>query len=187
MVAVLSAAHGSSPVFKACASTAQPSLPCLCFCSRCYFLWACLVVGGAMFVLPNENRESSIMCCMVWHEIKNSQKNFTTQRRRRRWEERGQRRGRDRDVVISQDTLDSFSHHISHAVCTSCILQHSVSTGRGLSPCIHVLVLSVWWSVSEWKCCTFCLSWVSWWQWGKKGKVSFTRVLLASAGLRGDG
>lgn len=144
MVAVLSAAHGSSPVFKACASTVQPSLPCLCFCSRCYFLWPCLVVGGAMFVLLNENRESSIMCCMVWHEIKNSQKNFTTQRRRRRrWEERGQRRGRDRDVVISQDTLDSFSHHISHAVCTSCILQHSVSTGRGLSPCIHVLVLSV--------------------------------------------
>lgn len=32
MVAVLSAAHWSSPVFKACASTVQPSLPCLCFC-----------------------------------------------------------------------------------------------------------------------------------------------------------
>lgn len=90
-------------------------------CSRCYFLRPCLVVGGAMFVLPNENRESSIMCCMVWHEIKKSQKNFTTQRRRRRregTEERERQRcSRSALVLTSYITCSMYQLHIT----TQCV------------------------------------------------------------------
>lgn len=59
-------ADWSSPVFKAPASTLQPSPPCLYFCfpipgqgSRCYFLRPSLVVSGTMFALQNEHRHSS--------------------------------------------------------------------------------------------------------------------------------
>lgn len=101
-----------------------------------------------MFVLPNENRESSIMCCMVWHEIKKLTKDFTARRRRRGEEEEEMRREGTEESErqrCSHFTRHSslILNHISHAVCTNCRLQHSVFTGLGLSPCIHVLVLSV--------------------------------------------